>query len=73
MKEVTGHTQTNRQEFDKSEVRLWLKASSRERKELVVQDIRETEDGKRVQKGAQQMQWMAREGALQRSLTWNDI
>lgn len=71
-----GHTKTNRQGFDKSVVWLWSKASHRERREIVVQEIREKEDGNRVQITAlqsQQWQCMAWEGVLQRSLTWNDI
>lgn len=47
-----AHAQTNRQGFGKIEVRLWSKALARERRELVVLKVRETEDRGRVQKAA---------------------
>ena len=54
----------------------WSKASIRERRDLVVQEIREPENSKRFQKAVQQRQqgqWTTWEGALQGSLTWNDF
>lgn len=76
MKEVMGHTLTNWQRSDKSEVRVWSQAPARERRESIVQEIHEAEDGLKVQKAAQQAQqgqWIAWEGTLQSSLTWIDI
>lgn len=76
LKEVMGATQSGRQGFNSSEGPWWSQASPRERREMVVQEVREAEDERRVQKAAQQSQqgqWTAWSGALQRSLTWGDV
>lgn len=76
LKEKIGYTQRNRRGFGHGDIRWWSKASVRERRDMVVQEIREAENSKRFQKAVQQRQqgqWTTWEGALQRSLTWNDV
>lgn len=44
LKEVTEYTNTNKQSFDKDEVRWWPKMPASERRELVAHEFRETKD-----------------------------
>ena len=76
LKEVTGYTQTNRRGFGHGEIKWWSKASCKERRDMIISEVRKSEDDKRVQKAVQQSQqgqWTTWEEVLQRSLTWNDI
>ncbi|MCG8432275.1 MAG: hypothetical protein MJA29_14040, partial [Candidatus Omnitrophica bacterium] len=76
LKEVIGYTQTNRRGFGHGDAKWWSKANTKERRDMVINEIREDEETKRIQKAVQQGQqgqWTAWEDALQRSLTWNDI
>ena len=75
-KEITGHTQTNRLGLGSTEMKWWSKAEGKEKRDMVIQELRKEEDAKRFQKAVQQSQqgqWTTWESALQRSLTWNDI
>jgi uncharacterized protein YqiB (DUF1249 family) len=56
MKEKIGYTQTNRRGFGHGDIGWWSKASVRERRDMVVQEIREAENSKRFQKAVQQRQ-----------------
>ena len=76
-KEILGATQTNRHGlgFGQEKTVWWSPASDKERKELVLDEIRHVEETSRVQTAVQQGQqgqWTAWEQALQRSLSWND-
>lgn len=44
------YTQKSRQSFEQNDVRWWSKTSIREPREMSAQEIRETEDVRRVQK-----------------------
>ena len=76
MKEIMGHTQETRQGLGMNKMSWWSEANGKQKRDLVIQAIRQDEDKKRVVKAVQQSQqghWTAWEQALQRSLTWNDI
>lgn len=76
IKEIIGHTQTNRQGLGSSKMEWWSKAKGKAKRDMVIQEIRKEEDQGRLQKAVQQSQqgqWTAWEGALQRSLSWNDL
>ena len=76
LKEVIGHTQTNRQGVGMSTSTWWSNSSGKVRRDMVIQEVRKEEDNKRYQKAVQQSQqgqWTNWEDALQRSLTWRDI
>ena len=76
LKEVIGYTQTDRKGFGHGEEKLWSKAGPKQKRDMVIHEIRNEEEQKRFQKAvqqAQQGQWTTWEDALQRSLTWNDI
>ena len=54
----------------------WSKTKGKAKRDMVIQEIRNEEDKGRFQKAVQQSQqgqWTAWEGALQRSLSWNDL
>ena len=77
-KEVLGATQSNRHGLGyASEKKVWWsKATNHERRQLVIQEIRNEAEGARYQTAVQQGQqgqWTSWEDALQRSLSWNDI
>jgi hypothetical protein len=77
-KEILGATQTNRHGlgFGQEKMVWWSQASDKERRELVLDEIRHVEETSRVQTAVQQRQqgqWTTWEQALQRSLSWNDI
>ena len=51
-------------------------ANGKDRRDMVIQEVRNEDDNKRLIKGVQQSQqgqWTSWEEALQRSITWNDI
>ena len=76
MKEIIGHTQTNRLGLGSSKMEWWSKAKGKAKRDMVLQEIRSEENKKRVQKAVQQSQqgqWTTWEAALQRSLNWNDL
>ena len=76
MKEIIGHTQTNRQGLGSTKMEWWSKAKGKAKRDLVIQEIREEEERARYVKAVQQSQqgqWTAWESALQRSLSWNDL
>src|SRR5215475_8797733 len=77
-RDVMGETQTNRQGLGfGSEKRVWWsKATDQEKRQLVIQEVRNDAENARhqiaVQQG-QQGQWTTWEDAMQRSLSWSDI
>ena len=76
LKEIIGYTRTDRKGLGHGEQILWSKAGPKEKRDMIIQEIRSEEEQKRLQKAvqqAQQGQWTTWEEALQRSLTWNDI
>ena len=76
LKEIMGHTQNNRQGLGCTEMKWWSKAEGKEKRDMVIQEVRQEEDMARLQKAVQQSQqgqWTSWETAIQRSLTWNDI
>ncbi|KAK3801615.1 hypothetical protein RRG08_011492 [Elysia crispata] len=72
IKEVIGQTQT-----DRSSIAKWSsKEEGKEKRDMVINEIRLNEDSRRVQKAVQQPQqgqWANWDNALQKSLTWNEI
>ena len=76
IKEIIGHTQTNRQGLGSTKTEWWSKAKGKAKRDMMIQEMRKEEDQKRLQKAVQQSQqgqWTTWESALQKSLTWNDI
>ena len=75
-KEVIGFAQTGRQGLGVNEKKWWLQANGKDCCDMLIQEVRNEEDNKRLIKGVQQSQqgqWTSWEEALQRSITWNDI
>ena len=50
-KEIIGHSQTRRQGFRTNEKQWWSKTSSKNRQDMVIQDVRSGVDNKRFLKG----------------------
>ena len=76
MKEVIGQTQTDRKGLGSTAAKWWSKAEGKERRDMIIDEIRQNEDSMRVQKAVQQPQqgqWTKWDDAIQKSLTWNDI
>ena len=76
IKEVIGQTQTDRKGLGSSTTKWWSKAEGKEKRDMVINEIRLNEDSRRVQKAVQQPQqgqWTNWDNALGKSLTWNDI
>ncbi|GFO13637.1 polyprotein [Plakobranchus ocellatus] len=76
MKEVIGQTQTDRRGLGSTTAKWWSKTQGKEKRDMIIDEIRNKEDSIRVQKAVQQPQqgqWTQWDTALQRSLTWNDI
>ena len=76
LKEVIGLTQTNRQGLGHSTANWLSRASGKEKRDMIINDVRKDEDNKRFQKAAQQSQqgqWATWEDALQKFLSWNEI
>ena len=74
--EIIGHTQTNRQGLGATKMRWWSKTKGKEKRDMVIQEIRKEEDANRLTKAVQQSQqgqWTTWDSALQRSLSWNDL
>ena len=75
-KDVIGLTQTGRQGLWVNEKKWWSQANGKDCCNMVIQEVRNKEDNKRLIKGVQQSQqgqWTSWQEALQRSITWNDI
>ncbi|GFO06785.1 reverse transcriptase [Plakobranchus ocellatus] len=76
MKEVIGQTQTDRRGLGSTTAKRWSKTEGKEKRDMIIDEIRNKEDSTRVQKAVQQPQqgqWTNWDTAIQRSLTWNDI
>ncbi|KAK3788175.1 hypothetical protein RRG08_063042 [Elysia crispata] len=59
-----------------STAKWWSKAEGKEKRDMVINEIRINEDSRRVQKAVQQPQqgqWTNWDNALQKSITWNEI
>ena len=59
-----------------NEKKWWSQTNGKDHRDMVIQEVRNEEDNKRLIKGVQQSQegqWTSWEEALQRSITWNDI
>ena len=72
IKEVIGQTQTVRKGLGSSTAKWWSKAEGKEKRDMVINEIRLNEDSRRVQKAVQQPQqgqWTNWDNALQKSLT----
>ena len=57
-------------------INWWLKEYGMEKRGIVIQDVRQEEDQKRIKKAvqeSQQGQWTTWENALQRTLTWKNL
>ena len=56
IKEVIGQTQTDRTGLGLSTVKCWSEAEGKEKRDMVINEIRLNEDSRRVQKAVQQPQ-----------------
>ncbi|GFO24305.1 reverse transcriptase [Plakobranchus ocellatus] len=75
-KEVIGQTQTDCRGLGSTTAKWWSKTEGKEKRDMIIDEIRNKVDSTRVQKAVQQPQqgqWTNWDTALQRSLTWNDI
>ena len=73
IKEVIGQTQTDRKGLGSCTAKWWSKAEGKEKRDMVINEIRLNEDSTRVQKAVQQPQqgqWTNWDKALQKSLAW---
>ena len=71
-KEVIGLTQTGRQDLGVNEKKWWSQVNGKDRLDMVIQEVTNEEDNKRLIKGVQQSQqghWTRWEETLQRSIT----
>ncbi|GFS24431.1 reverse transcriptase [Elysia marginata] len=76
LKEVIGQTQTDRKRLGSSSVKWWSKTAGKEKRDMIIDEVRQREDFRRIQKAVQQPQlgqWTNWDSAIQRSLTWKDI
>ncbi|RUS80368.1 hypothetical protein EGW08_011865 [Elysia chlorotica] len=76
IKEVIGQTQTDRKGLGSSTTKWWSKAEGKEKRDMVINEIRLNEDSRKTQKAVQQRQqgqWTNWDNVLQKSLSWNDI
>ena len=76
IKDATQRTQTDRKGLGSSTTKWWSKAEGKEKRDMVINEIRLVEDSRRIQKAVQQPrqgQWTNWDNALQKSLTWNEI
>ena len=55
-KKIIGHTQTGKQGFRTNEKLRWSKTTGKNHRDMVIQDIRNKVDNKRLLKGVQQSQ-----------------
>ncbi|GFO07700.1 reverse transcriptase [Plakobranchus ocellatus] len=75
-KEVIAHTQTDRRGLGSTTAKWWSKPEGKEKRDIIIDEIRNKEDSTRVQKAVQQPQhgqWTNWDTAIQRSFAWNDI
>ena len=75
-KEIIGHIQTRTQGFGTKEKQRWSKTIGKNRRDMVIQDVKNEVDNKRFLKGVQQFQqgqWTKWAETLKKSITWNDI
>ena len=75
-KEVIGLTQSGRMGLGINKVQWWSKVSGKNRRDLVIQEVRNEENKSRYVKAVQQSQqgqWTNWDEALQRTVTWNDL
>ena len=56
IKEVIGLTQTDRKGLGSSTAKWWSKAEGKEKRDMVINEMRLTEDSRRIQKAVQQSQ-----------------
>ncbi|GFR99736.1 reverse transcriptase [Elysia marginata] len=56
LKEVIGQTQTDRKGLGSSSVKWWSKTEGKEKRDMVIDEVRQREDVKRIQKAVQQSQ-----------------
>ena len=76
LKEILGHTQSNRRGLGFTKMEWWSRTKGKAKRDMVIKELRNEEDNKRIQKAVQQSQqgqWTNWENALQRSLSWNDL
>ena len=76
IKEIILQAQTDCKGLGTSVIKWLSKAEGKEKRDMVINEIRLNEDSRRVQKAAQQPQqghWTNWDNALEKSLTWNDI
>ncbi|GFO05172.1 reverse transcriptase [Plakobranchus ocellatus] len=76
MKEVISQTQTDRRGLGSTTAKWWSKTEGKEKRDMIINEIRNKEDSTRVQKAVQkpqQGQWTNWDTTIQRSSTWNDI
>ena len=76
IEEVIGLTQTDRKGVGSSTAKWWSKAKEKEKRDIVINEIRLNEDSRRIQKAVhqpQQGQWTNWDNALQKSLTSNEM
>ena len=69
-----GATQTGRQGFGWTTHKWWSSLTDKERRGLVIQEIREAEEEKRLARAVGQSKqgaWTRRESVEQRCMTWN--
>ena len=75
IKEVIVQTQTDRMGLGSPVTMWWSKTEGKEKRDMAINEVRQNEDSRRVQKAVQQPQqghWSNWDNALQKSLTWND-
>ena len=53
-KEVISFTQTGKQDLGVNEKKWWSQANGKDRRDMVIQEVRNEEDNKRLIKGVQQ-------------------
>ncbi|KAK3735161.1 hypothetical protein RRG08_061705 [Elysia crispata] len=76
IKEVIGQTQTDRKGLGSSTAKRWSNVEGKEKRNMVINEIRLNENSRRIQKAVQLPQlgsWSNKDNALQKSLTWNAI
>ncbi|GFR62990.1 polyprotein [Elysia marginata] len=76
MKEVIGQTQTERKGLGSSSVKWWSKTEDKEKRDTIMDEVRQRKDFRTIQRAVQQFQqgqWMDWDSAIQRFLTWKDI
>ena len=76
IKEVVGQSQTDCQGLGSSTAKWWSKTEGKLKRDMVINEIRLSEESRRMQKTVQQPQqgqWTNWDNALQKSLTWNEI